>query len=235
MPTLTGAQGIESDDFYEGTLNGATPSPEWAVTDPTGGGSTAFENVAGQRTINLTIPSTVHHDVATLSHYRVLQPATNGPFTIETSVTTTPTFGTETGIYIRNSDNSIAILFGPWTDDGGANNLYSSHYGTGSWTDWYSNPLTYTSPMYLRVVRDGDNWSFYHGSVRTSLTQWSTTQSLPMTVSHVGLYVANWGGNWNGVTVKLDYFMENTGADFFAYEDSGTTTGSGTRRIFIIT
>ena len=233
MPTKSGAAGILSDDFYEGTLGG-----HWTVVDPLGGGSLSF---TGASTSNarmvINCPSGSNYNYEAEAHYRVLQTVSAGDFTVEIAIDSLTTLAedTQVGIYITDNNDSDGLILSAYNSGGFA--VYVDTETTETWTSLTATSITATDPYYLRIVKSGTDYACYHGSVRASLTAYAQgTQSLPgLVVDRVGPFIGNWTSPYPASSQTLDYFMELTSGDFFAYEDTGSTEPTADSRMVVCT
>ena len=208
---------FRSDDFSAPGLN----TDLWTFTDPMG--DTRFD-LSGQGTEDayavILLPEGASHDVwrQVNSVPRLMQPALNANFDLEVKFAS--------GVSRRYQMQGIFV----WQDEGTFLRLefYSDSESTRMLATTFidgnpTQPLIYDrsivenglAPLYMRVVREGHDWSQLYsldGLVWTQGAQFT----FPMVVTEVGFYGGNTGPTPNH-GVRVDYF-ENR-ADPIVNED----------------
>ncbi len=190
---------ITSDDFSAPALN----TTLWEIEDPQGG---ATISMTGTR-VSMSIPAGVTHDPWTGGNLatRLMQPTSDVDFEIEVKFDTELTVNnTDYGLMIKESDTRyIRFDFYRLSNQ---TRVFAAFLDGGTSNIEVNNTVTVASPLWMKVGRVGDIWTFSYsvdGSVWTEAV--SFTQAL--TVTEVGPYVANSGGTPPAFTALIDYFF----------------------------
>lgn len=192
---------IVSDDFSGGTID----SNLWTFINPL---NDANVEVAANALL-ISVPEGTSHDIWKSGNNapRLMQPAPDIDFEIEAK------FDSE--IYLRYQFQGLLIE----QDDGnflrfevqqdGSNILILAViFNDGVPTIKVYDPIQASSPYYLRLRREGDNWRFFYSSDNIEWTQ-AVSFNHSMVVSNVGVYAANHGtgGVIPAFTGIVDYFF----------------------------
>jgi hypothetical protein len=241
MGAVAGVSGLVSHDFYEGQLTGLNPDPEWIWVDPYAGTSPSSYGFEGALSSNayltITVPAgdTPAHDYWGAFECPVLCQAVSGNFTVEISCPEIVPATTSIGFGIMTLDslvpaNVVSRLYCGVTIYQGEHHFESGNAQSSSaWTDNTLLGNAPTHPLKLQLIKAGSLWTTKYR--RASDPDWITADSNvndSATVTHVGLFSANFGNEYSGHTRKFDYFFEATNP--VTQED----TFSSSRRIFII-
>jgi hypothetical protein len=241
----SGVSGIESHDFYEGTISGLSPDPQWQFVNRNGGCSYDF---VGQGTTNaylrITIPAgnPPGHDY--WSDYGcplLVQPVTNGNFDVYTSFPTDVGIG-QTVYGIMAMDNLTTPAYRNYVGFGYYNGQFHAETGDAQTQSAWSGdvPLGSTPafPIDLRIARSGNNWStWYRRATDSGIWQSiDTNVAHTVTVGYIGVFTANFGNEWPGYTQNINYFVQET-SDFsgLTTEDTYSSLAGSSRRVFIVT
>lgn len=201
-----------SDDFDATNVQTGT----WTLTDPVGDATVGITGVGtANARLALTVPHGVNHDLYTGVNNapRILQPATDGDFTLEVKFDSPVSYVYQVqGVIVQQDSNNVMRF------DFSSNGSFTKAFAATT-TDGFVTKPTHqieavtiapnaTSPMWMRVTRSGNTWTMLYstdGSVFTPVSSFSYT----LTVSKVGLFVANGGPTPPDFTMLADYFFDN--------------------------
>jgi hypothetical protein len=233
MPTLAGAAGIISDDFYEGS-GAKSPDPGWTFDDTDTNDCTQTWETPGTADSLLVItvgPDNNHYaDVGTWDAPTLLQTATTGDFRIETKIQSLPFAANydEGGIVVQYSGGYL--ICGTWRN--GANQMVYG-WNTGEATQETSlGAYGSLIPIWLSITKSGSSYTCAYDMDGAGSFTTVATFTEANAVSNVGCYAGNDSVATANTVVKFDYFIETTAGDIRATEDSQAATA---RRVFVIT
>ncbi|MBK7770521.1 MAG: hypothetical protein IPI48_08310 [bacterium] len=207
----------QSDDFAACALD-----PRWTVVDPfnDGASATIVNAYTDSARVAIYVPGGFDHEIwnGVLGAAHILQPAYDRQqFTVEAKFDSRvpANFGQE-GIIVKQDDaHWVRAEF--FRDD--FNNLrVAVDRGPAQITHDIYLPATVTEPLYMRLTRDGSNWTHTWSEDGVNWTQAGPTFPYTMTVNEVGLFAGNRGLVPPAHTVEVDYFHNGAGAP--AAEDS---------------
>ncbi len=212
---------IISDDFNVGCGRLGTP---WTFIDPLGDGGLRFTGGGTSNAlIELSVPAGISHNVWTEGTLapRIMQAASNIDFEIEVKFESLPmeTFQGQ-GVMIEESPGNFLRfdVFG----SGGSLNLFAASFVGGSPTILTNTGIVSAAPIYLRVLRSGDQWALSYSYDGQSWVMGADFSHV-LSVSSVGVFVLNHGStasNSPAYTAVVDYFFNN--ASRINPEDGGT-------------
>ncbi len=158
--------------------------------------------------LSITVPSGSTHDLWSTNNNgpRIHQPANNVDFTIECKMVANPSaLNSRGGGLIVQTDNSNWLRF-TVHHDGTNFKIFAGYLSSGSATTVFNTTITPTYPLWLRLVRTGNNWDAYRSYDGSAWTQQGTQFARTMTVNNVGLCAMTAGTNpsW---TATFDYFL----------------------------
>ncbi len=219
---------VPAGEFVSDDFNACDLGPIWTFVDPAGDASppTIQGAFTGDAKVAINVPSGMSHELfgGLIGAPYIIQETTDNDFTIEVkfdSVLPATDFA-EQGIIVKQDDqNWIRLEF----YSRGADQLYILAGLPNNLGFPHNQILTGlpagTSPLYMRIDRAGDTWTH---SWSTDGTSWNSQPSFdhPLTVTGVGLYAGNAGGN-PAHTVLVDYFS-NTLAPISGIDDLGQNT-----------
>ena len=199
-----------SDDFNSLTLN----TTLWEVIDPTGDSKFTMEgNNTANAFLNITVPCCLTHAPFTTNNApRIMQETSNVDFEIEAKFQSLLTEQyQEQGFIIEESPgNYIRIDF---HSDGTSLKSYAGTFlnnvGTTKYNAAIHSEFTQPVPLYLRVNRSGNNWSYrysYNGITWTTVTNFT----YDMNVAKVGVFIGNDNADASltpKFTGNIDYFF----------------------------
>jgi uncharacterized repeat protein (TIGR02543 family) len=220
------AAAIVSDDFNTCSLDTGL----WTFIDPLADATQAMTGTfTADAWLSIAVPAGTGHDIWRSGNFapRIMQPADDTDFEIEVKF--------ESGVrrpyqmqgllveqdsddFLRlefYSDGSDTLIFAAILEPGSANPLKPTVKVNSAITD------TDAAPLYMRVGRQGDEWTqsySYDGMVYTT----SVTFTHPLTVTAVGTYAANAGGNPPAHTGYIDYFF-NTASPIVPEDEARNT------------
>jgi len=209
---LTTAAPPISDDFNPGTLP-LGPGPTWEFYDPyntTSGADSGESTVTFDGTNALIrIPPGLTHDLWVTPNNkapRLLQPIDDASFPsqgIEVKFESIPSAKTQMqGIIVQQTNNTFLRF--DVHHDGVSPRLFAA-YVNGTSNTIYKNVALSSSPLYRRVIRSGDQWTYRYSSDGTTWTD-AVTFTRALTVTKVGFFVGTHTPN-PAFTGSIDYFM----------------------------
>jgi len=200
--------GLVSDDFSLPTLD----TNVWTFVDPLTDGSYAFSGTnTSDAWVNITVPANTEHQVwdqgITVPH--LLQSVNDADFEVEAKF--------ESSVDLQYQEQGILVK----QDDG--NYMRFEFYSTSTATriiaasfesmvpnirkneDFDINGI---APLYMRVRRQGDEWTQTYSYDGTTWLPWITFTH-PITVTGIGIYAGNAPGSSSPAhTASFDYFFE---------------------------
>jgi regulation of enolase protein 1 (concanavalin A-like superfamily) len=198
-----GPGGIVSDEFNAGIVDGSV----WHFVDPLGDSSLS----ASPGHAVISVPAGRAHDLwaGALDAPRLVQNVPNGDFQLEVKLD--GVLGARyqmEGIVVQQDPNNLLRL--EVHSDGAGTNLFAASFVNGSPTVRQYMPVTVGSPVYLRLARTGDTWTFRYSSDGST---WLDGASFvfPLTVSSLGVFAGSTGDN-AGFTLPIDYVRDITPA-----------------------
>ncbi len=203
-----------SDDFSSGSLN----TDLWTFVDPLGDGQ--INSTAA--TIEISVPGGSTHAVGGTGVLvpRIVQPLNDGNLDFELKF--------QSGVDRRYEMQGVVVEQDPanflrleFFSDGNSSILYGARHTNGSGTSLFNEQIPSSAPMYMRVVRMGDDWIVYHSTDGATWVLGGAFQSaiVPATV---GLYAGNDGSDPPAHTAKIDYFFNSNSP--IVPEDGGLHT-----------
>ncbi|MFA5423311.1 MAG: DUF1349 domain-containing protein [Phycisphaerae bacterium] len=197
--------GIVSDDFSSGQLD---PNI-WTFIDPLGDCNLAFTGTGTEDAwANISVPAGVEHQVWTsgIIAPHILQSVNDANFEIEVKFESPLTAQyQEQGIIIKQ-DQSNYIRF-EFYSTSSLNKIYSATFSNGSYVQKINNTITAGAPLYMRIKRQGSNWTQTYSYDSQS---WLAGASFnyPINVTAIGLYGGNAAGTSSPAhTASIDYFF----------------------------
>ncbi len=215
----------QSDDFSGCELN----TNVWTFVDPVGDGSYAVED----QLLKLSVPTRSEHNAWSAGNFttRVMQPAENDDFEIETKMVSPISERSQLqGFIVEESDGNY-IRFDIY-HDGTQMYLFSASFINDSPTEQVKVAIDdLTDAFYLRVTRVGNEWTMsysYNGNSWTDATPFTYV----LDVNSVGLFAGTGGKTSPAHTAEFDYFFNNAAPidpeDGHGNELDITTVGQGT-------
>ncbi|VVB54263.1 Uncharacterised protein [uncultured archaeon] len=198
-----------SDDFNSLTLN----TTLWEIIDPTGDSKFTMEgNNTANAFLNITVPCCVTHAPSTTNNApRIMQEISNVDFEIEAKFQSlvTEQYQEEGFIIEESPGNYIRIDFNGGTSLNSYAGIFLNNKGTTKYNAPIHSEFSQPVPLYLKVNRSGDNWSYrysFNGITWTNVTNFTYN----LNVSKVGLFIGNENTN-SSLTPKftgnIDYFF----------------------------
>lgn len=219
-PAAAGA--IQSSDF-NGTC-GLLPAP-WSLVDPVGDATVALTGSGtGDAHLEIGVPAGVSHDIWSTGNRapRVMQPAANADFETVAKFDSRPTLKTQgQGILVAGAAGNH-IRFEVF-HNGSSLRAYSASFVANQPTARVNRTIASATPLYLRVRRQGDLWSFAYGYNGVAWTE-AVSFSHPLAVSSIGLYALNHGvpaSSSPAFTARVDYFSNTAAPGPVLTEDQG--------------
>ncbi|MBN1420911.1 MAG: hypothetical protein JXP34_19225 [Planctomycetes bacterium] len=201
LPCPTGGAGIVSDEFSGMTLDASL----WTLIDPVGDVGIALTGTH----LEIALPGGVSHDLWTgrLRAPRLLQVARDEDFEIEIKYDSPVSAQYQMQGLVVQEDDANLLRFEVY-GDGAAEHAFAASFSDGVATSRGNVVVSIGSPMYLRLSRVGDLWTF-----RTSPdgSTWATALAFThaMRVARVGPYIANQASPESATpahTASIDHF-----------------------------
>ncbi|MEE9412186.1 MAG: DUF1349 domain-containing protein [Methylococcales bacterium] len=204
--------GMVSDAF-----NGALNSDVWTFFDPVG--DTTFSTTATQASIS--VPAGSNHNLwrNRLLAPRIRQAANDTDFEVEVKFDSVLSARYQLQGITIEQDTTNLLRF-DFYSDGTVTKVFSASFVNGSPTVRKQMVITKGAPLYLRVSREGDQWTM---SYSYDSNNWNDSVSFThrLTVTSVGIFAGNTGAPAPTHTALIDYFMVDG-------ISPGTNTNSGT-------
>jgi hypothetical protein len=227
--STSASSGLASDDFSSCELG-----DRWTWVNPLNDSNYAM---TGQG-VSISLPADAAHNIWStgLDVPRLMQPSNNTDFTIEVKFDSNLVgLVAMQGIIIQqDAQNFIRFDFYKRSPQDTAQeiNIYAATFENLTPKVRANNKVAeQLKPMYMRIVREGDQWTQLYSYDGTSWTQ-NASFSHPMTVKQVGVFAGNtpYKGQTPAHTAVIDYFF-NTAApivpeDSF-YKITSSVEGSG--------
>jgi regulation of enolase protein 1 (concanavalin A-like superfamily) len=193
---------IVSDDFSTGVLNTSL----WTFVDPRGDSTLELN---GTQAI-VSVPAGVSHDLWTNALYapRLLQDVPDEDFEIEVKYESAVTSKFQIQGIVVQQDLENLIRFDLYNAGAGPR-LFAAKFTNGSASAVKNQAVSVPGPIYLRLTRAGDGWTFRYSLNGESWTQIATTNHV-LAVSQVGAFVGNHGAPESSSPAfsgALDYFF----------------------------
>jgi regulation of enolase protein 1 (concanavalin A-like superfamily) len=193
---------IRSDGF-----NGATLDPGWTFISPKG--DVAAPVMTGTDA-QINLPAGSSHDLWTnaLNAPMIVESAPNTDFQIQTKWDSTISSNVQMqGIVVRQ-DATNFLRFDVYSNGVLPTKVFVARFTNGVGTQIVNSTTTATNPVYQRVTRTGNAWTY---EISSDGSSWSTLASFTwaMTVTQVGAFAGNNGTtatNAPAFAAKLDYF-----------------------------
>jgi hypothetical protein len=197
----TGGAGIASDDFNVCTVDTGL----WTFVNPVGDGSYS----ANGTQLEIQVPGGTEHNVWTGGNMapRLMQPVANGDFGIEAKFESMVLLKYQLQGLIVQEDIDDFLRF-DFYSSGGQVKLFAARFVAGSPTVLVNATVPVpNAPMYMRVTRSGDTWT-YDWSLDG--TAWTTAASFTdvLTVTEVGVFAGNAGSGAPAHTALVDYVFD---------------------------
>jgi len=194
--------GVVSDDFSGSVLD----SSVWSVVDPVGDGSVGLTGTQ----LALSVGGGVSHDPWSGGDtaLRVMQAANDTDFGIEVKFESGLTQGYQgQGLLVEESSGRFVRfdVFG----DGRSVYVYSAFVDGSSAVTKVNQKVGLSAPMWLRVTRSGDTWTYATSSDGSAWTV-RVSFSQALVVSQVGVFAGNFGSGGSPApahTALVDYFF----------------------------
>lgn len=191
-----------SDDFNGPALN----TNLWTFINPL---SDSTISMTGSQA-SIAVPgSSAHYTGSGINTApRIMQSSTNGDFEIEVKFDTAVGSGRLQGVRIEaDLNNSLTVQF---QNTGSGQTIAYIHVVNGIADTPVSTPIPTGAPLYLRVLRQGNQWTLSHTK---SLASWTTAFQFErvMNVTSVGVLAGNLPSTRVPAnTVRVDYFYKRT-------------------------
>ncbi|MEK9137388.1 MAG: immunoglobulin domain-containing protein, partial [Bacteroidota bacterium] len=198
------SSGIVSDDFSAAALNTSL----WTFTNP---GTPSTLSLVGTGTsdalLSIAVPGGSAHDVWTGSNNapRIMQPANNTDLEIEVKFQSTMSAAFQMQGVIVQQDANNFLRF-DFYHDGTSTHIFAASFVGGTATARNDAVITGGNPLWLRVKRQGNQWTESYSTDGTNFTA-AVSFNHTLTVSSVGPFIGNVGGTPPAFTGLVDYFF----------------------------
>ena len=194
------ATGVVSDGF-EGPLNTSI----WSVDDPLGDSNVSTTGTQ----LAISVPGGTAHDVWANSNHapRVVQAVSDGDFEVEVKFDSAVTEQYQLQGLLFEQDSANLVRF-DFYSEASQTHAFAATFSNGSPSVRRDIIISGGSPIYMRVTRTGDTWTYrysYDGA------NWLDVVSFvhAINVSSVGVFAGNAGSNPPAFTSLVDYFLVN--------------------------
>jgi LmbE family N-acetylglucosaminyl deacetylase/regulation of enolase protein 1 (concanavalin A-like superfamily) len=194
----TAAGSFRSDEFNSPTLDTSI----WRFVDPVGDSTLTTDGSHAQ----ISLPAGSSHDLWTFTNSvaRLLQDVPNTDFEVEVKLDSTmgSPFQLQGIVVEQDADDLLRLEV---HHDGNATRLFSAVIASGVASFQHYSTVADGPPAYLRVKREGDQWTLRHsrdGSNWTSAPPFTHA----MTVTSVGPFIGNSGSPAPAFTGRVDHF-----------------------------
>ncbi len=191
------AGNVTADDF-----NGAFDTGLWTFVDPVGDSSASTNGSQ----LEISVPGGTSHDLWTSGNdsARVMQSVVDDDFEIEAKFDSTVSQAYQIqGILVETDPNNF-IRF-DYYSNGSQTYIFATSFENGSPTVRVNQVIANTSPLFLRVGRVGNQWTYSYSSDGTNFTNAVTFNHIT-TVTSVGVFAGNAAGSNPAHTALVDYF-----------------------------
>jgi len=196
--TSVDPSGLVSDDFNDTILNTAL----WTLVDPVGDATLSMTGTQ----LTISVPAGTPHDIWTSGSDapRIMQAVNDTDFSIEVKFDTVPSEAYQLQGLLFEADSDTFLRF-DFYSAGSSLKVFAASFTDGSPDIQTNQTISSGSPLYMRVERQGDQWT---QSYSYDGTNWFIAASFSFTlpVSSVGVFVGNAGGNAPAYTGVVDYF-----------------------------
>jgi regulation of enolase protein 1 (concanavalin A-like superfamily) len=228
---------FQSDDFN----NCALDTGRWSFVDPVGDGSASLQGVGtADVVLALSVGGGVSHDVWSTGNQsaRVMQSIGDADFGLEAKFESVPTLGYQMqGILVEGSGSGNLLRF-DFFSDGTNLHIYSASFANNTPTVRVDRVITSGAPLYMRVVRQSNQWTLSYSYDGASWTQ-AVSYSQAITVTGAGVFAGNAASGSNpppAFTALVDYVFnlsapispEDAPGPTPSYALTVATSGSGT-------
>ncbi|NOX77182.1 MAG: DUF1349 domain-containing protein [Gammaproteobacteria bacterium] len=186
-----------SDDFSASPLDTSL----WTVVDPRG--DSTFQLNGTQLTIS--VPGGLSHDLweTDTNAARVLQDVDDVDFGVEVKFESNLGQRYQSQGLLVEQDNQNFLRF-DFLHDGSVTRVFAASFVAGVSTVQHQEVIASGSPLYLRVQREGDQWTQFYSYDGISWSQ-GAAFLFPMSVTRVGPFAGNAGYNSPAFTAVVDY------------------------------
>jgi regulation of enolase protein 1 (concanavalin A-like superfamily) len=196
--------GAPETGFVPDEFNGAgIDTSIWTFMNPVGDGVLAMTGTQA----SLSVPAGTAHDIWSNGNAapRIMQPAADTDMGIEVKFDSAVTQSVEgQGILIEEDINEFLRF--EFTSNGANTRFLIVRFQDGDPLTLHNAIVNVTSPAWMRIRRDGDQWTAFYS---TNGVDWIQTHSFShqMSVRSVGLHVTN-SGTSPQQTALIDYFRD---------------------------
>ncbi len=204
-----GMSAAKSDDFFSGVLNTSL----WTFINPLAD-STAMVTAGGtaNASLEISLPAATNHDAGTVNTTpRLMQPAEDKDFELEVKFDSPLTQGFQGQGIIVQQDSDNYLRFDLGHNGSGLFAFAGSIRNPSAFQTKFDTPISVATPMFLRVTREGNQWTMSYGDDGTN---WTVAGSFveELAVTQVGVFASNYGsgGPAPAHTALVDYFFETS-------------------------
>ena len=200
-PPQSPASTLQSDDF-----SGETVADHWVLVDPLG----TAELLQSDNSLKFGVPEGISHDfwVTDNNAPKLLQATNDTDLDVSTAFESIPV-GTHAlqGMVIQSSEG-VEVRFDVYSAGDNLNVFGAVLSPTGSATVHANQAFTASGSVNLRIRRVQDKWTLFAGADGSAWTQIAEFD-LPITVTHVGVFVGNAPPSMPAFTAQIDSFVSN--------------------------
>ena len=195
---------VQSDDFHATSLN----TTLWTWVDPLDDSNYSLDGTH----LQLSVPAGVTHAVSTSGNTaaRIMQAVDDTSMELEAKFSSPVTSQYQVQGIVIEQDNGRYLRI-EFHSNGSQTYIYAASYsyGSGSTKLFGSIAAGAPAPLFLRVLRNGNNWTISHSFDGANWTVSGTFNSV-INVSQVGPFAANEGSSPPAHTARVDYFFNTS-------------------------
>ena len=230
IPTVrTATTEIKSDDFNQDSL-----APFWTHIEGVSGDPAPAMNGTE---IEITAPAGTSHDLfppGGNKANRIMQPAPDSDFEVETKFTSgvSQTYQMQGILVEQDADDFLRFEF---FGQGGQTIAYIAEIADGNmlWQKRRNIQPGDTAPLYIKIKREGNDWTYDYRLDSTSWSQvFTATLTRTFNVNSIGIYAANHHGVEAfspAQTTKADYFYNTANPGPFGLTVNNIGNGNVTK------
>lgn len=189
--------------FTGDEFNTPALEPGWSFVNPVGDGSYAMTGTQ----VAITVPGGVNHDVwrSGIDAARIMRDTADADFTAEVKFDSDVTQRHQLQGILVQEDSDTVLRFGIYSTGNNRKSVFAAYVNTatGSTTIYKNQRITIAAPIYLKVERSGDSWTYSYSADGLSWNV-AATFSRAFTVNEIGVYSGNVGNPSH--TAIVDYF-----------------------------
>lgn len=193
---------IQSDDFSECVLDDAI----WTYINPLND----VDYVLTGEELEFNLPDGVEHDIwkSGINAPRAMQLVADQNFEVEVKFNSTANKKTQLQGLLVQQDLNNYLRFNFQSDGSVLSLVIVDRNGGADPFVSFSQPITDSAPLWMRLLRQGTNWTVSYSLDGSNYTV-ATTYPRTLTMSQIGVFAGNTGGNPD-YRSQVDYFFNTS-------------------------